>query len=373
MSDLHSNYGVLSHDYDPHRESLSTPPVPHNSFTSIGRTNSETESDSSSGGSSVESYSSLSWSSESPPSVSHVSPSIATLAALYDFPPLPPPAPIIEQSDSSDSDSPFNQYQSGIMMAARRIKENMCPEPPKRSAFDTNGPPPTRQPIPGWTDGSDAWRSTVYSLSSPANAPQYPGDDKNTKAYRSTVASPHRSRGVSSTLCEPDHSASTGSLPVMQSTGGMPSQRSTSYADDLYSKYPLSSSRRSESRTSLVMSSSPPTSCAASARSSSRRRQEKSLLKPGAEGKLLVPDVKMKTSGASQSNDSSYDAVSVSSWKSGSSYTASSRRSVRSPLSRYGSEISEGGMLMQSPHSNIVPLPKRPCVEGEHSRRCICL
>jgi len=145
--------------------------------------------------------------------------------------------------------------------------------------------------------------------------------------------------------------------------------RSTSYADDLYSKYPLSSSRRSESRTSLVMSTSPsslPASSAVSARSSSRRRHEKSLLKPGAEGKLLVPDVKMKTSGLSQSNDSSYDAASVSSWRSGSSYPASSRRSVRSPLSRYGSQISDGSMLGRSPESNPMSLPtlKRPTVEA---------
>ena len=355
---------------------MSTPSIPHNSYTSIGAAGSETESDSSSGWLFWSSpHSSLSWSTDSASSVSHVSPSIATLAALYSFPPLPPPAPIIEQVDSSDSESPFDQYQSGVMMAARRIKAALCPEPPKRSSFNTNAPPPTHEPIPGWTDGSDAWRSSVYSLSSPANAPQYPGDDKNTKAYRSTVASPHRSRGVNSTVGEsvPSsyHSASTASLPTTKPA--LP--RSTSYADDLYSKYPLSSSRRSESRTSLVMSTSPtslPASCAASARSSSRRRHEKSLLKPGAEGKLLVPDVKMKTSSLSQSNDSSYDAASLSSWRSGSSYPASSRRSVRSPLSRYGSQISEGSMLGHSPESTMASLPtlKRPTVESEYSLPC---
>lgn len=365
MSDLNSVYGVLSADYDPHREA--TPAVPHNSFTTLC----ETESDSSSGGvSSVDSQSSISWSSDSSRST-RVSPSIATLAALYDFPPLPPPAPIIEQVDSqsssSDSELNFDQYQSGVMMAARRIKAALCPEPVKRSAFNTAPPPPvSRDPIPGWTDGSVAWRSSVYSLSTPTTARQAVGDSN---AYKSIVASPHHSRGVQSTFGEASTptshcNASTASLPVTRPTAPA-AMRSVSYADDLYSKYPLSFSRRSESRTSLSIPGSYPTSSTSSRVSS--RQQEKSLLKPGAEGKLLVPDVKLRVNIGSSLSPSVASSASLSSWRSESSYPASSRRSVRSPLSRHSSEISEGALSDQGSKSDddeSLPAPRRPTVES---------
>lgn len=370
MSDLNSIYGVLSADYDPNREA--TPAVPHNSFTSIC----ETESDSSSGGvSSVDSRSSISWSSSDSSRPSRVSPSIATLAAIYDFPPLPPPPPIIEQANSqssnSDSEHNFDQYQSGVMMAARRIKAALCPEPVKRSAFNTAPPPPvSRDPIPGWTDGSVAWRSSVYSLSNPTTPHQAVGEHWSNNASKSIVASPHHSRGVQSTVGEVStptsyHNASTASLPVTRPTAPA-AMRSVSYADDLYSKYPLSFSRRSESRTSLGIPGSYPTSSAASF----RQQQEKSLLKPGAEGKLLVPDVKLKVKASSSLSPSAASSTSLSSWRSGSSYPASSRRSIRSPLNRHSSEFSEGTLSDQGSKSDDdepLPAPRRPNVESKLS------
>ncbi|KIM89163.1 hypothetical protein PILCRDRAFT_2441 [Piloderma croceum F 1598] len=367
MSDLNSIYGVLSADYDPNREA--TPAVPHNSFTSIC----ETESDSSSGGvSSVDSRSSISWSSSDSSRPCRVSPSIATLAAIYDFPPLPPPPPIIEQADSqssnSDSEHSFDQYQSGVMMAARRIKAALCPEPVKRSAFNTApSAPASRDPIPGWTDGSAAWRSSVYSLSNPTTAPQAVGEQWGNNAYKSIVASPHHSRGVQSTVGEAStptshHNASTASLPVTRPAASA-AVRSVSYADDLYSKYPLSFSRRSESRTSLGIPGSYPTSSSAV---SFRQQQEKPLLKPGAEGKLLVPDVKLKVKTSSSLSLSVASSASLSSWRSGSSYPASSRRSIRSPLNRHSSEFSEGALSDQGSKSDDdepLPAPRRPNVE----------
>lgn len=371
IKDLIVMSGVLSIDHDPHREA--TLVVPNSSYTSMN-SGCETESDSSSGGvSSVESHSSGSWSSDSS-KPSHVSPSIATLAALYDFPPLPPPPPILEHSDSqssaSDSEPNFNVYQSGVMMAARRIKAALCPETVKRSAFSPNpSPPAPRQPIPGWTDGSATWRSSVYSLTTPATSSQPYDDDLRGSAYRSLVASPHHSRGVQSTLGESSipsasfHNASTPSLPVTRSNVP-PAMRSTSYAEDLYSKYPLSSSRRSESRTSLSSSVFSSTSSPASA---SRQQQGRSLLKPGAEGKLLVPDVKLKVHTGSSLSPSVASSPSLASWRSASSYPASSQRSVRSPLSRYGSTISECSSSdhgAQSDAEELLP-PKRPSVESK--------
>ncbi|THH20021.1 hypothetical protein EW146_g1255 [Bondarzewia mesenterica] len=98
-----------------------------------------------------------------------ISPSVAALARMYDFPPLPPRAPLLEEEEEEMSSfpEPSNDYQSGVMMAAYRIKTALCPEPaPKRSSHPFNQAPSHNQkPIPGWTDGSDAWRSSVYSLS----------------------------------------------------------------------------------------------------------------------------------------------------------------------------------------------------------------
>lgn len=366
MSDFNSVYGVLSLNHDPHREPTSTDP--HNSYASI-TSGCEAESESSGGVSSAESYSSISQSSLDSARASRVSHSIATLATLYDFPPLPPPPPIIEQADSqssaSDSEYNFDQYQSGVMMAARRIQAALCPEPVKRSAFNPAPPTPSRKPIPGWTDGSDAWRTSVYSLSAPKSGAQASGVNKVDKAYTSIVASPHHSRGIHSTISETSplsshHNVSTSSLPVTRPTAPV-TTRSTSYAGELYSKYPLSISRRSESRTSLITPGSFPTT---SVSSCSQQRQGRSLLKPGAEGKLLVPDVKLKVHARSSLSPSVASSASLTSW--GSSYPASSRRGMRSLLSRHGSEISEGGLSDQCSRvdpDEWVSVTKRPAVE----------
>jgi hypothetical protein len=91
------------------------------------------------------------------------------------------------------------------------------------------------------------------------------------------------------------------------------------------------------------------------------RRREQSILKPGAEGKLLVPDVKLK---ASSTSSFSNDGASVSSWRS-----SSTRSCMRSPLSRQGSEVSVDSdsdvmdtlPAHEQPYS--MPTAKRPSVE----------
>ncbi|KAF8272167.1 hypothetical protein EI94DRAFT_1697541 [Lactarius quietus] len=343
LADLNTMYGGLSLDYNPDRDprgSPTLPPVPHNSFSTMPLID---DSDSSSPSTSPDSLGYTLATEHNPFSaeVPTMSPSIAALARIYDFPPLPPRPAILDEEPRGDAVDFDTNYQSGVMMAARRIKETLCS---RRDSTRTGCPfgqgPKERKPIPGWTDGSDSWRSSVYSLASP-NAPisstSLTSRDERPAAYGSFIASPHRSTGVYSTIGE--NNTPMTSVP---STG---SSRLTSAArantsDDLYSKYALAFSRRSDSRSSL--SGSAPQAQSFPALS---RRREQSILKPGAEGKLLVPDVKLK---ASSTSSFSNDGASVSSWRS-----SSTRSCMRSPLSRQGSQLSPCSM----------PSTKRPSVE----------
>jgi len=129
--------------------------------------------------------------------------------------------------------------------------------------------------------------------------------------------------------------------------------------DELYSKYPLALSRRSQSRSSL--SSASPTLMQARSLPTSVgpivKKKEVPLLKRGAEGKLLVPDVKLRIS-------TSYVSVSASS-----STTNDSCRSTS--LVRRDSEHSVDSMASVSevtededtPSSLGLPRPRRPNVE----------
>ncbi|KAH7921766.1 hypothetical protein BV22DRAFT_1018699 [Leucogyrophana mollusca] len=337
MADINRFDGAFPINYNPDRASPPLPPVPHNSF-SCPSMESEDESSTSSS-SSLESQ--FSSSSES----ITVSPSMATLAAMYNFS-LPPPAPVcpIVDTKSGSSEREYrNDYQSGVIMAARRIEEMLSPKAaPKRSSYHTATPQP-RKPIPGWTDGSDAWRTAVYSFSAPSdNAGVAPTTQK------SFAASSHR--GVPSTLNDLSKSNSSCSLPVQQNASRALPRSSQSYTDDLYAKYTLSFSRRSESRSTLFPPSSsvstqslPPLSPTST--TSSRCRREVSLLKPGAEGRLLVPDVKLRR-------------------PHGGSTMSLSSSSVCSPLSRYPSEISEDSMWSEQRDSTSESLsvPPRPAV-----------
>ena len=281
LADLDVSRGVVGSDYNPDRQSPPPPPVPHNSFSSITFSASQdSESDSSS-------------STDSSVEPTDTDRCHARLAPLYGFPPLPPRPPLLRR-EPEQKVIPSEQYQSGVMMAAQRIKANLCKEEPRRSSFTNLNKTHSneRKPIPGWTDGTDGWRAEVYSFAKPRDH-SLPVDDSSDpkRAYKGFVASSQRQGGVYSTL---DTKYQVPQLLADESTP-IPRNRTV---DELYSKYNLAFARRSESRNTVHSSSSVlsiarslPTTVAPIV-----KKKEVPILKKGAEGKLLVPDVKLKVS-----------------------------------------------------------------------------
>ncbi|KAG5652907.1 hypothetical protein H0H81_003168 [Sphagnurus paluster] len=298
----------LPHNFNPQRQRSSLTPVTFSSST--------TDSDSSN--SSIESQSS----DESVASATHISPSLATLAALYNFPPLPPPAPVDDDISAPPCPAPA-EYSSGVMMAARRIASELGPRPQKRNAYGhiTSSIEP-RKPIPGWTDGSNAWRSSIYSCTAP---------DSSTPA-------PHKSFATRS-----------------RSTASVSRTTSTSESDaELLTKF--SQSFRRTSRVSTPHSS--PTLCASptsSLRTSSPQKRERSLVHRGAEGKLLVPDVMMRV-------NSSASSTSLSS-----EWSATSSRHCRSPLSQASSSGDEEDTTHRCDSTSSLPSKSKRPVETTRS------
>ncbi|KAI9573634.1 hypothetical protein HD554DRAFT_2013125 [Boletus coccyginus] len=325
LADLSRFNGALPINYNPDRASPPLPPVPHNSFERPISCDSEDESSS---GSSLDSCLS---SSDFPT----VSPSIATLAAMYDFPPLPPPPPIVPVQSTAPTELEFrNDYQGGVMMAAKRIQAALCTDPAAKRPTLRNELPPPQKPIPGWTDGSDTWRESVYSFSPRSDSVATVGVPS--KSFAATS-----SRGVHWTSNDLVTSSSP-PLPA-QPRSSQPLPRSTqSYTDELYAKYSLPLSRRSESRSALFPSTAQSTPPLSPASTSSRRRRETPLVKPGAEGRLLVPNVTMRAHSASSQSISS--------------------ASLCSPLSRYPSAISEDSMWNEQ-HNTSASASSRPQVQ----------
>ena len=280
LVDLNASRGIVESDYNPDRQSPPPPPVPHNSFSSIAFTTSQdSESDASS-------FTDLSV------ELTDTDRCHARLAPLYGFPPLPP-RPHLLQPEPEQRVDPSKEFQSGVMMAAQRIKANLSKPPPKRSSFaHLNKAPEPLKPIPGWTDGTDGWRAEVYSLAKPRDH-SLPYDERSDpkRAYKGFVATSQRQGGVYSTLDQKYH------VPQPFSDGSeLPPRNKT--VDELYSKYNLAFARRSESRSSiqsspsvLSMPRSLPTTVAPIV-----KKKEVPILKKGAEGRLLVPDVKLKVS-----------------------------------------------------------------------------
>ncbi|EMD40173.1 hypothetical protein CERSUDRAFT_112384 [Gelatoporia subvermispora B] len=352
LEDLQNSQGGLDIKFDPRRcASPILPPVPPNSVSDV----SGPEDTDSSSGASVESRMGLvspvsatastlapAPSATSAPSIAAPAPggdkyasrAYAALQALYDLPPPPPPPPLLPEPEVSKDTRPRNDYQSGIMMAAQRIRAALFTEPPKKSGLfsPTCAPTPTvERPIPGWTDGSHAWRASVYSLANPNEVP-LPGEEGQLpRAYRGFVASPHRARGVHSTL-----SADADDFPTLQRIASAPPKvpRVQSDTAELYSKFHATLSRRCESRASLQYAA-PSTSPTGSTRSLPQSHREVPLVKPGAEGRLLVPDVKMRRTSSTASVDGARSPLSYSTLLAG-----PATRRKRSPLSRQGSAAS---------------------------------
>lgn len=336
MRDLNRLDGAYSIDFNPNRASPPLPPVPHNSFD--GQVLFESEDESGCGsGSSLESRSS---SSDSGP----VSPSMATLAAIYDFPPLPPPGPILPIDGNAKAPEPdhrFNEYQGGIMMVSKKIEATLCNRTSNKQGSSFNAEP--SKPIPGWTDGSHAWRQSVYNFSPRPSSITTVG----TEQKPSFAASSHR--GVQWTLTN-GSPGSPSSLPATQCSNHSIPRSSQSYQDELYAKYYLPFTRRSESRTTLFPSSTSHSSSsiapvAPSSTSTTRRRRENPVIKASAEGRLLVPKVTLRAHSSSSQSVSS--------------------ASLCSPLSRDTSELSEDSMSSdQRSSSDSARDHSRPPVSG---------
>ncbi|KAI6162417.1 hypothetical protein EDD17DRAFT_1816257 [Pisolithus thermaeus] len=168
LKDLSRLDGALSIDYNPNSASTPLSPVPHNSSDRSVQCKSEDESN----GFVSFSLDSRSSSSDSGP----VSPSLTTLSAIYGFPPLPPTPPILPMSAKPSPPEPqhLHDYQSGIMMSAKHIQAALCaPQSTKRPWL--NEPQPPCKPIPGWTDGSQDWRESIYSFSPRSSSIVAPG------------------------------------------------------------------------------------------------------------------------------------------------------------------------------------------------------
>ena len=281
------------------------------------------------------SYASSESSSDDSSSSPATSSSIDKLARLYNFPPLPPDIPSF---DDTEGPIPPRVYNSGIMMAGRLIS-SLCPPPAKPHVGPHPPPLEARKPVPGWTDGSNAWRASVYSFSSRPQHPFYP--EISSKASESLSLSPSHSARAPRASC-------SSALPSAQPP---PSQRSLS--DDMIAKFSQSFQRRSISRPSphpSTPSLSSPSESPSLSRSPPKR--ERALLPPAVQGKLLVPDVRLKIHSAS--------SASLSSTWSGPTSTCS----ARSPLS----VTSESDEETSSDSASSLPVcPKRPTVESESS------
>ena len=185
--------------------------------------------------------------------------------------------------------------------------------------------PKERKPVPSWADGSDGWRAEVYSFAKPRDhSLPVAGSEDPKRAYKGFGVSSQRQGGVYST----SDAKYQVPQPLSDDPASLPRNRTV---DKLYSKYNLALTRRSESRTSmhssssiLSMARSLPTAVAPIV-----KKKEVPILKKGAEGKLLVPDVKLKAS-------TSYINIAGS--------PASSYRNSSSRITRRTSEFSDGSM-----------------------------
>ncbi|KAF7346495.1 hypothetical protein MSAN_01877600 [Mycena sanguinolenta] len=264
-----------------------------------------------------------------PARVQHAAPPPPTCATYDEL--APPSAPRAEYVPPP--------YTSGIMMASRRIDAVL----PK--ALKPGERPPPLAPVPGWTDGSQAWRASTYSFAPP---PVTRADvlDPNTRAYGTFSASPHRSAGG---VTASGSASSSGS-------GGLhsPTSASSSLNSELLSSFEDTFARRASSRLSLASSSTSPASSYTPSASTSASPPRRSKL-AASHSQLLLPEVLLRpspkhTSSISSRLSSSSSDIQGQSQKgekatrrhSSGSFNAQ-RRTVRSPLSNEGSVVSGSG------------------------------
>lgn len=273
--------------------------------------------------------------------------SMEKFAAFYNFPEMPP-VPVFEKTTPCE---PL-PYNSGIIMAGRLIT-SLAPSPPSKPQVGRYHPAPEpRKPVAGWTDGSHAWRSAVYSTAAPRSNKPFTGEVA-IKAYGS-FSTPARS-GVSA------------SCPTVLAR--LPSEaESASAAEALLSSFSEKFTRRTESRASLYngTSSPAPSSVASTHSLPLPATTHRPLVPSSVEGKLLVPDVKMRVHRGGSSSSLS------SNWSGHLGTSSSSRRSVgvRSPLSLTSDsdEDTERCNSKQSKRRDVKP--KRPVAENSEFYTC---
>ncbi|KAI0349130.1 hypothetical protein OH77DRAFT_160346 [Trametes cingulata] len=369
LADLQAEHSALDINCNPER--CASPHPPRVANTSRSDCPSVTDDSDSSSGGSFESCSSIPSPTTTTTPVHAIAEKAdcheegyARLRAIYGFAPLPPPLTFVRKPMKPSAEPSAPRFEGGIMMAARRIQAALCPEKPKRSAWGIqvhSNPEDDNKPIPGWTDGSQAWRASVYSFAPPRDFTRTDLDEAAARAYGSYVATPHRSRGVYSTLSE-NKPTTEAVLPRCSSTSSLPARTMDPSTEKMYKQYSASFTRRSESRTSHhhhAHDAGLPTSPTGSTRSA--RAREVSLVKPGAEGRLLVPDVKMRRVNLSMS---SIDGSSSTSWGSSSaalSTVGSMTSRKRSPLSRQNSDASVDNVETQSDEEDVTAMRATVC------------
>lgn len=192
----------------------------------------------------------------------HIPSGYAALASIYDLPPCPPPPPFQPDPKPKPTiESPADEYTSGIIMVARRMQSILGRPEVQRT---------TQMVIPGWTDGSNKWRASVYSFARPSEDVDVSSDgvfDNRNNAYRGFVSTPCRSRR--------SHISGRATPQTPQTLA-----RAHSEAKELYSKWDMSFADRCESRAKMFPNYA--------------SKISRGILKKGAEGLLLVPDVQMK-------------------------------------------------------------------------------
>lgn len=247
---------------------------------------------------------------------------------------------------------PAPQYNGGNIMTGRLLN-SIAPDPIKPRQYRWDPLPERHAPVKGWNDGSSAWRDAIYGNGCVSGMDTDPYGRAAKEHQRVTG-------GVRPVPIRPDPAGKfiTGSLPSdaaiqeqledpinLRFTTSMMlgrmndalAQRSNSRSN-MYSPGP----RRTHSTASVASDAGSYTST--SPPSPTVMRRERSLLSPGAEGKLLVPDVKLSVRSASASCilSSSTDPIPISRRSSSNSSTGSQRSSrtkrssttARSPLSR---------------------------------------
>lgn len=266
--------------------------------------------------------------------------SMEKFAAFYNFPEMPP-VPVFEKQRDYE---PL-PYNSGIIMAGRLIT-SLAPPPPKPQVGRYRPAQEPRKPVAGWTDGSNAWRSAVYSTAAPRSNKPFTGEAA-IKAYGS--------------FSTPARSGVRASCPTV--IARLPSEaESASAAEALLSSFSDKFTRRTESRASLYYGGSSPAPSSVTSTHSLPLPSptHRSLVPSSVEGKLLVPDVKMRVHRGGSSTSLS------SNWSGRLGTSSSSRRSaaVRSPLSLTSDsdEDTERCNSKQSQRRDVKP--KRPVAEN---------